>query len=161
MKDARDSLEKKVLLGKIEDQAARENKLLELSGAPIASLEGDAGGHGDESDVEGYLEPTPLAIPDAAYAEDGSEDVNDLGVALGKIRLGERVGGLFRPKIGDEVRLRFYDSIAYVFVVPFLTLFNNIAWTVASNPIAEKSGKSDPDIPESSLHNFARQYFQV
>ena len=45
MKDARDSLEKKVLLGKIEDQTARQNKLLELSGAPIASLDGDTGGH--------------------------------------------------------------------------------------------------------------------
>ena len=103
MKDARDSLEKKVLLGKLEDQSARQNKLRELSGAPIASLECDVGGHGDESDVEAYLEPTPLAIPDAAYAEDDSEDINDLGVALGKIRLGERVGGLFRPRIGDEV----------------------------------------------------------
>lgn len=108
MKDARDSLEKKVLLGKIDDQAARQDQLQSLSGAPIASLEGDVGGHGDESDVEGYLEPTSLAIPDAAYAEDDSENINDLGVALGKIRLGERVGGLFRPRIGDEVRLRFY-----------------------------------------------------
>lgn len=103
MKDARDSLEKKVLLGKVEDQATRQKQLQRLSGAPIASLEGDVGGHGDESDVEGYLEPTPLAIPDAAYAEDDSEEVNDLGVSLGKIRLGERVGGLFRPRIGDEV----------------------------------------------------------
>lgn len=108
MKDAKDSLEKKVLLGNIEDQAIRQIQLQKLSGAPIASLEGDVGGHGDESDVEGYLEPTVLAIPDAAYAEDDSEDVNDLGVALGKIRLGERVGGLYRPRIGDEVRLRFF-----------------------------------------------------
>lgn len=108
MKEARDSLEKRVLLGKVEDQAIRHNQLQRLSGAPIASLEGDLGGHGDESDVEGYLEPTPLAIPDAAYAEYESEDINDLGVVLGKIRLGERVGGLFRPRIGDEVRLEFY-----------------------------------------------------
>ncbi|KAE8550782.1 hypothetical protein TMatcc_008838 [Talaromyces marneffei ATCC 18224] len=103
MKEARDSLEKKVLMGNIGNQASRQTQLQTLSGAPIASLEGDVGGHGDESDVEGYLEPTPLAIPDAAYAEADSEDLNDLGVALGRIRLGERVGGLFRPRVGDEL----------------------------------------------------------
>ncbi|EED16675.1 conserved hypothetical protein [Talaromyces stipitatus ATCC 10500] len=103
MKDAKDSLEKKVLLGRIEDQEKRQIRLQKLSGAPIASLEGEVGGYGDESDVEGYLEPTALAIPDAAYAEDDSEHVNDLGVSLGMIQLSERVGGLYRPRIGDEL----------------------------------------------------------
>lgn len=122
MKEARDSLEKKVLMGNIGNQASRQTQLQTLSGAPIASLEGDVGGHGDESDVEGYLEPTPLAIPDAAYAEADSEDLNDLGVALGRIRLGERVGGLFRPRVGDEVRPRLQCVALFLTLIQFYSL---------------------------------------
>ncbi|KAJ0416337.1 hypothetical protein BJY00DRAFT_304223 [Aspergillus carlsbadensis] len=61
----------------------------------------------DESDSsvdDAYLQPTPLAVQDAAYGDGEDEDViDDLGVRIGRMRLGERIGGLFRPRIADEV----------------------------------------------------------
>lgn len=53
----------------------------------------------DERDLEG----SPLAVGDAAYDDDADDDLMDLGVRMGKIRLTERVGGFVRPKIGEEV----------------------------------------------------------
>lgn len=51
------------------------------------------------------LYPTPMAIPDAAFCEDGDDDdLLDLGVRLGKMRINERIGGFFRPRISEEVR---------------------------------------------------------
>jgi len=50
------------------------------------------------------LEPTPLAVVDAAYGEDGEDDeLLDLGIQMGKMRITERIGGFFRPKISQEV----------------------------------------------------------
>ena len=54
----------------------------------------------DEKD----LEPTPMATVDAAYGDDGEDDdLLDLGIQLGKMRITERIGGFFRPKIAQEV----------------------------------------------------------
>jgi len=56
------------------------------------------------ADDEKDLEPTPLAVPDAAYYEDADDDVLvDLGVKIGKMRLTDRIGGFVRPKIHREV----------------------------------------------------------
>ncbi|KGO72767.1 Transcription factor, fungi [Penicillium italicum] len=57
----------------------------------------------DTSDDGGYLEPTPLAVQDAAYADDVDDETEDLGIKIGRMRLGERIGGLYRPKIADEI----------------------------------------------------------
>ena len=60
----------------------------------------DLPAHEDEKD----LEPTPLAVVDAAYDVDGEDDdLLDLGIQLGKMRITERIGGFFRPKISEEV----------------------------------------------------------
>ena len=53
---------------------------------------------------EKELEPTPLAVIDAVYDDDADDDLLDLGVQFGKLRLTDRIGGFFRPKISDEVR---------------------------------------------------------
>lgn len=61
---------------------------------------------GDESDSstdDGFLEPTPLAVNDAAYEDDLDGAVDDLGFKIGRMRLSERIGGLYRPRIADEV----------------------------------------------------------
>lgn len=71
----------------------------------------------DEKD----LEPTPLALVDAVYDVDGEDDdLLDLGIQLGKLRITERIGGFFRPKISEEVcflssfnRYRVDSSISY------------------------------------------------
>lgn len=55
-------------------------------------------------DDEKDLEPTPLAVVDAAYEVDGEDDdLLDLGIQMGKMRITERIGGFFRPKISQEV----------------------------------------------------------
>ncbi|KAH8815015.1 fungal-specific transcription factor domain-containing protein [Xylogone sp. PMI_703] len=56
-------------------------------------------------DDEKDLEPTPLAVQDAAYEIDcDDDDILDLGIRLGKMRMTERIGGFFRPKFAQEVR---------------------------------------------------------
>lgn len=54
-------------------------------------------------DDEQGLEPTPLAVVDASYEDDANDDVLDLGVRIGKMRMTERLGGYFRPKMSEEL----------------------------------------------------------
>ena len=54
-------------------------------------------------DDENNLEPTPLAFQDALYYDDADDDLMDLGVQVGKMRITERLGGFVRPKIAFEV----------------------------------------------------------
>jgi hypothetical protein len=54
-------------------------------------------------DDEKDLEPTPLATVDASYEDDVNDDVLDLGVRIGKMRMTERLGGFFRPKFSEEL----------------------------------------------------------
>ena len=49
------------------------------------------------------LEPTPLAVSDAVYDDDADDDFLDLGFQMGKLRLTDRVGGFFRPKMAEEL----------------------------------------------------------
>ena len=56
-----------------------------------------------EAEDEKHLEPTPLAVTDAVYDDDADDDLLDLGIALGKLRLNDRLGGFFRPKLSEEV----------------------------------------------------------
>jgi hypothetical protein len=54
---------------------------------------------------EKNLEPTQLAVSDAAYDEDsyGDDGLLDLGIKIGRMRITERIGGFFRPKMAAEV----------------------------------------------------------
>lgn len=69
----------------------------------------DLPGEGSESDDEPIpedekgLEATPLATVDAGYEDNGDDDVLDLGFRVGKFRMTERLGGLFRPKLAEEM----------------------------------------------------------
>ncbi|KAJ5942552.1 hypothetical protein N7516_002720 [Penicillium verrucosum] len=54
---------------------------------------------------DGYLEPTPLAVQDAAYADEADDDIEDLGFRIGRMRMGARIGGYYRPNIADEILL--------------------------------------------------------
>ncbi|KUM60175.1 hypothetical protein ACN42_g6960 [Penicillium freii] len=58
----------------------------------------------ETSTDSGHLEPTPLAVQDAAYADE-ADDVEDLGFRIGRMRIGERIGGYYRPRIADEILL--------------------------------------------------------
>lgn len=83
---------------------------------PGEEVENDLPGPEDEN----YLEPTPLAVTDAAYDEDGEDDdLLDLGISMGKMRMTERIGGFFRPCLSQEVSLRSRDINSNV---PFHTI---------------------------------------
>ena len=59
----------------------------------------------DEADGDDDLEASPLSTTDAAYEENPDDDLVDLGIQLGKLRVTDRIGGLFRPKFASEVRI--------------------------------------------------------
>jgi len=67
----------------------------------------DARAETDEADDldedEEALEPTPLAALDTVYEDNGDDELMDLGVQMGKMRISERVGGWIRPKLVDEL----------------------------------------------------------
>ena len=60
-----------------------------------------------EFDEERDLEITPMVALDLTYEDDadGTDDFMDLGVQVGKMRLTEKIGGLNRPRISEEVSL--------------------------------------------------------
>lgn len=62
----------------------------------------------EEFDEERGLEITPMVALDLTYEDDadGTDDILDLGVQVGKMRLTEKIGGLNRPRISEEVRPR-------------------------------------------------------
>lgn len=69
-----------------------------------ADPEGEQIDFAPEPEDEKDLEPTPLAVTDAVYDDEADDDVADLGFAMGRMRLSDRIGGFFRPKMTEEVR---------------------------------------------------------
>ncbi|KAI9053356.1 hypothetical protein LZ554_002315 [Drepanopeziza brunnea f. sp. 'monogermtubi'] len=62
-------------------------------------------------DDEKDLEVTPLAVVDAAYEVDGEDDdLLDLGIQMGKMRITERIGGFFRLKISEELEFTMSET---------------------------------------------------
>lgn len=62
----------------------------------------------DDYDDERDLEATPLVALDLTYEDDadgGADDMIDLGIQIGKMRITERIGGLSRPRLSEEVCL--------------------------------------------------------
>ncbi|KAI0548303.1 hypothetical protein F4679DRAFT_325810 [Xylaria curta] len=60
----------------------------------------------DEYDDDRDLEATPLVALDLTYEDDadgGADDMIDLGIQIGKMRITERIGGLSRPRISEEI----------------------------------------------------------
>lgn len=81
----------------------------------------------DEKD----LEPTPLAVVDAAYEMDGFDnDFLDLGMKLGRMRVTERIGGFFRPVFSREVcrgslRVKTFNDLSCLTMSPTKLLFTS------------------------------------
>jgi hypothetical protein len=84
-----------------------------ITSPPLPGQEELASDPDDDEDVKG-LEPSGLAIEDAAYYEDeeDNEDLVDLGIAMGKLRITERIGGFVRPRFNEEVRRLVYRKYA-------------------------------------------------
>ncbi|ORY65818.1 uncharacterized protein BCR38DRAFT_428445 [Pseudomassariella vexata] len=58
-----------------------------------------------DEDDERDLETTPLVALDLTYEDDadGADEMIDLGIQIGKMRITERIGGLSRPRISEEL----------------------------------------------------------
>ena len=58
-----------------------------------------------EYDEERDLEITPMVALDLTYEDDadGTDDIIDLGIQVGRMRITERIGGLNRPRLSEEV----------------------------------------------------------
>ena len=100
---------------------------------PSVDLPGENDSNSDNEDAgpedEKDLEPTPLAVVDAAFEDDTNDDIIDLGIRMGKLRyvdtalsssncshegrLTERIGGYFRPKMTEEVFINVEPTHSY------------------------------------------------
>jgi hypothetical protein len=100
-------------LTEIKEKVGSLERLLERDVArpyapPIKNdraLPDDAQDYLPGAEDERDLEPTPLAVVDAAYDNDAEadDDLLDLGIQIGRMRITERIGGFFRPKMAAEV----------------------------------------------------------
>lgn len=107
-------------LTEIKEKVGSLERQLERDVAKSGARGGGSGGYGGgglypqrilADDVEGEfdeerdLEITPMVALDLTYEDDadGMDDIMDLGVQVGKMRLTEKIGGLNRPRISEEV----------------------------------------------------------
>ncbi|PGH04644.1 hypothetical protein AJ80_08478, partial [Polytolypa hystricis UAMH7299] len=91
-----------------EDEAG--GAAVHAAGAMTDVRDSTGGGRDDEATAaapedEKDLRPTALAVLDAAYEDEADDGTLDLGVRLGKLRLSERIGGYYRPRMADELTL--------------------------------------------------------
>lgn len=109
-------------LGSLERQLERDvarNANLSTSNSQGRAQPDDADDDLPANEDEKDLEPTPLAVVDAAYEVDGEDDdLLDLGIQLGKMRFTERIGGFFRPKIAEEVCYAIFLSSFQLLCIP-------------------------------------------
>ena len=95
----------------LEREVASQQAKVHLGGANVTRSHGESDfTHVDRNEdeeageeEEDDLEPTPLASLDNVYEEDADDELMDLGVQMGKMRISERVGGWIRPKLVEEL----------------------------------------------------------
>ncbi|KIX06042.1 uncharacterized protein Z518_04016 [Rhinocladiella mackenziei CBS 650.93] len=90
------------------NQQAQRRTSADLPGGEESTSDDEAAVPEDEKG----LEPTPLAVIDASYEDDANDDVLDLGIKVGKMRLTERLGGFFRPALNEELGHTLNDPAA-------------------------------------------------
>ena len=67
----------------------------------------------EDAEEEKGLVPTPFAALDQVYEDDADDEIMDLGVQLGKMRVSDRIGGFARPKMVEEVSISPFSTISY------------------------------------------------
>ncbi|KAI9668742.1 MAG: hypothetical protein M1829_005282 [Trizodia sp. TS-e1964] len=87
----------------LEKDVARDGLRAQVTSPPIGDSTAHMQNEPPALEDEKGLEPTPLAMLDALYDDDADDSLLELGIQLGKMRLTERLGGLFRPKISEEL----------------------------------------------------------
>ncbi|KAK4549273.1 hypothetical protein LTR36_007732 [Oleoguttula mirabilis] len=105
MKEKMGALEKN-----LEREVANKAAKSHMGGANVtktSAVESQTHVDADEEDEgaedEEALEPTPLAALDIVYEDNNDDELMDLGVQMGKMRISERIGGWIRPKLVDEL----------------------------------------------------------
>jgi hypothetical protein len=97
---------------KTTPSTSRQQKADEGRAGVDDALLADAVDDRRDDDEAAGLAPTDLAAVDIAYdddAEGGADDVVDLGVLVGRMRITERVGGMSRPRLSEEVRAALFS----------------------------------------------------
>lgn len=82
-------------------KAAEDKRIIALPGQ-----DQDPDSDQEEDEEAKNLDPSRFVTDDAAYFDDdvdGDDDLVDLGIAMGRMRITERIGGLVRPRIAEEV----------------------------------------------------------
>jgi hypothetical protein len=88
-----------------------------------SGLPGQDESHSGQEDDEDTrdLKSNRFVSEDAAYYEDDvdrNDDIVDLGIAMGKVRITERIGGLVRPRFSEEVSVSLatvsYRRLMYI-----------------------------------------------
>ncbi|KXT04453.1 hypothetical protein AC579_632 [Pseudocercospora musae] len=74
-----------------------------LAEEEIRAREEAADEEDEPNEEEDRLEPTPLATQDNVYEDNNDDELMDLGVQMGKMRISERIGGWIRPKLVEEI----------------------------------------------------------
>jgi hypothetical protein len=98
-----------ILERSLEEDAAQRNRPSLYGASRVMStstLPGQDDNYSDQEEDEDTrdLDSTLIATEDAAYYDDdNNDDIVDLGIAMGKVRITERIGGLVRPRYSEEV----------------------------------------------------------
>ncbi|XPS91381.1 hypothetical protein M3J09_000799 [Ascochyta lentis] len=94
----------------LEEDIAQRNRIQTNSSSSFnnsssALAQNETYSEEEEEEDTKYLKTTEYAREDSAYyeSEQGDDDIVDLGIAMGKVRITERIGGLVRPKFSDEL----------------------------------------------------------
>lgn len=94
------SLEDEITL---KNQAQRSSRSSSYEAPVLPGQEADYSDQEDEDNVKG-LQGNALIVGDASYHDDDdNDDFVELGIAMGKMRITDRIGGLVRPRFADEV----------------------------------------------------------
>lgn len=90
----------------------------------------------EEADDEKDLEPTPLAALDQVYEDDADDELMDLGVQLGKMRVSDRIGGFVRPRMAEEVNTSDDQPTAILTFAQAISLSRTrkYSWSVHRSP---------------------------
>ncbi|KAL6707345.1 hypothetical protein ACN47E_004124 [Coniothyrium glycines] len=146
-----------ILERSLEENLSRRMQPRSNTAYSFTALPGQEESYSDQEDDEDTknLDPTYLAFEDAVYyEEEGNDDMVDLGIVMGKLRITERVGGLVRPKLSEELtqalkelpkREPTYDKVDF--------LLNPMSWLAPSSDFVAPSSAFffAPGIQRSSL----------
>ncbi|UPX19350.1 uncharacterized protein EKO05_0009617 [Ascochyta rabiei] len=100
----------------LEEDVAQRNRVQTDSSASLNKLSStlspvETYSEGEEEEGTEHLKTSQYSREDSVYyeCEEGDDDIVDLGIAMGKVRITERIGGLVRPKFSDELSYKLRE----------------------------------------------------